>query len=139
MPSVVREWIAELPFKMQAVLLSALRGCDGKPKEDPSKKLTRALRGVMLYPAVSERPDNSFMGGDLDGNHIDVFLKNLDHYPVHWLLHFAHACEIVGYFHPDAVTRAGWYGLYAEVGDALHLRPETKDQLCVRLGRGDLG
>lgn len=27
------------------------------------------------------------------------FLASIDHYPNHWLLHFMHACEIVGYKH----------------------------------------
>lgn len=40
MPSVVKLWVSELSFKQQTVLLSALRGCDGRSKKDISKAIT---------------------------------------------------------------------------------------------------
>ncbi len=50
MPSVVKYWITELSWKQQTVILSALRGCDGKSKEDISKPVTRFFRHLIPRP-----------------------------------------------------------------------------------------
>lgn len=136
MKSVVQEWVSGLTLKQQTVLLSALRGCDGKPKEDVSKPLTRAFRGTILHSADPGNRTNptSFMGTDkyLVENRLH-FLNNLDPYPVHWLMHFAHACEIVGYKHPDKETRIEWQSLYEQICLALHVAPELEEELDRRL------
>lgn len=137
--TVVQDWVSHLPFRMQAVLLSALRGCDGKPKEDPSKKLTRKLRGVMLHPAFSDVALGTFLNDEVRKEHVAHFLRNLDPYPMHWLMHFAHATEIVGYYHPDDEIRRWWQGIYGGICEAMHLVPEPKEMLDHRLSRGDVG
>lgn len=140
MASVVRPWVGNLPFKMQAVLLSALRGCDGKERDDKAKKLTRTMRGVLLLPAVSNAEIGSFMNDPPTGEETDAFLKDLDHYPMHWLMHFTHAAEIIGYQHPDKEISFWWRGLYYAIAtEGLHLLPETQEMLWNRLGPGDLG
>ena len=57
----------------------------------------------------------------------------LDRYPSHWLIHFLHAAEIIGYKHPDTAIRSYWYQFYITGVNALHLNPETEDQLNARL------
>jgi hypothetical protein len=122
----------ELPFRMQSVLVSALRGCDTMRKEDPSKHITRALRAVLMHDAD---PTNSFMrSGDAPSNHVNDFLADLDVYPVHFVLHLAHAAEIVGYKHPNNLVREFWLKFYRGVIRAMHVNPETEEQLDVRLG-----
>ena len=64
---------------------------------------------------------------------IEQFCNNIDHYPVHWLLHFTHACEIVGYRHPDSATARKWHCYYTTIVSAFHMNPETKEQLTTRL------
>lgn len=133
--SVVQMWLGQyLTFKMQAVVLSALRGCDGKPKEDPSKPITRAFRGSILLPATQEGfRDGTFMSQIPEQRFIDKFLSDLDHYPVHWLTHFMHACEIVGYFHPQPSLRDFWLHLYMRICNALHVPHESLGDVCERL------
>lgn len=137
--SVVRPWLANhCSFKEQAVVLSALRGCDGIQKEDVSKKFTRKLRSIMFYPAMvnvmSEEVDK-YMKTVLEPSDLEKLVKNLDHYPMHWVMHFAHAAEIVGYRHPIAAIAEYWRTVYYRiVREGLHLNPETIEQLDQRLG-----
>jgi len=97
--NVIRDWLIEnCSWKQQTVVLVALRGCDGIPKENPSKKLSRMLRRVIL-----ENTDSltGFMEDDITNNEMNDFLDYIDALPVHYIMHFAHASAIVGYHHPD--------------------------------------
>ena len=127
--SVVQPWLAYCSLKQQTVVLVALRGCDGLPKEDPSKKLVRVLRATVLLNADSS---TEFMVGF---NHSEVTRMTgaIDHYPVHWLTHFMHAAEIIGYKHPVAEVKAYWSDAYRSLVTALHLNVETEEELDDRL------
>jgi len=131
--SVVQEWLALCTLKQQTVLLSALRGCDGKYKEDYSKPFTRKLRSVLLKNAGGIQLTGKFMADFVGVEELTKFISNLDHYPMHWLLHFTHAVEIAGYKHPDPAIRDFWYTLYLEICNVLHMNPETEKQLDERL------
>lgn len=139
--SVVQDWLAErLTFKQQAVVLSALRGCDGTAKEDKSKALTRSFRSAILNPAENTHPDNSFMWVDPDlVEKAEYFVRHTDHYPVHWVLHFAHACEIVAYKHPVQSTANFWANVYIGICIAFHMKPETLAECDHRLRDNALG
>lgn len=138
--SVVQSWIVRLPLRMQATLLSALRGCDGRSKHDASKPLTRSLRTLLLNPAdpghLSDPNNTFFAKAALTQDAVDLFLADIDAYPVHWLTHFMHAVEIISYHHPSETTRARWLSIYLAIVDRLHLQPETKEALAVRLRDG---
>jgi len=140
MSHVVREWVSELTWKQQCVLLCACRGVDGFPKNHVSKPLTRMFRQTIVKCADTRTLDNShsFMSGGLLDPHVaDAFMNfQLDSYPMHWLLHFAHAIEIMGYKHPDLDTRTYWMHLYVRIVRSLHLNPETEEQLDFRLQDG---
>lgn len=131
--SVVRPWVAYCTFKEQTVLLTALRGCDGLPREDPSKLLTRELRSVILMNA--DQDDPKFMANPPGTVELARarFIADLDHYPTHWLMHFTHACEVIGYQHPDEALRVYWFDLYKEIVHGLHLNVERPAQLAKRL------
>ena len=131
--SVVQDWLFNCTFKQQTVLLSALRGCDGKPKEDVSKKLTRKLRRSMLHSANPVQGPRDFMGGEPTDEDINNFLRNLDPYPMHWLLHFTHATQIVGLYHPDPQTASFWIDIYRAICFAMHLMPEPRQTMEYRL------
>lgn len=132
--SVVQEWLAEVcTLKQQTVLLSALRGCDGRPKEDPSKPVTRAFRATILYSAHKNPGDQTFMQSNPHGAVRAWLNDGVDSYPMHWLIHFMHAIEIVGYKHPNERVATFWLGVYCQLCDVLHLRPETKSTLDRRL------
>lgn len=146
---VVQEWLAfNCTLKQQSVVLSALRGCDGISKEDVSKQLTRNMRATFLYPCndrAMKVSHDHFMKGTVTDDTVKLFLSNLDPYPVHWLMHFMHAAEIIGYKHPDTETRKFWYDLYHAMVRKLHFNPETKEQCDRRLSddhleeSGDVG
>jgi hypothetical protein len=146
MTTVVQDWVSSLTWKQQTVLLASFRGCDSLPKNDPSKTFTKMMRATLLKDAD---PTSSFMPFDVktpddfvtnkplyaavDEFFIDCSKGGLDAYPVHWILHFLQAAEIVGYKHPD--QRIGWFwGMFYQKGvKALHLNPETEEQLDARL------
>ncbi len=128
--SVVLPWLAEhCSLKQQTVVLVALRGCDGLPKEDPSKPLVRALRATVLRNADDS---TSFMDL-LRDEFVADFLESVDHYPLHWYTHFMHAAAIVGFKHPDAGPALYWRNLYVGMANALHLQPESEVDLDRRL------
>lgn len=129
--SVMKRWLSSLTLKQQTVLLSALRGCDGKSKEDPSKTVTRNLRYVLLKNADN---GTSFMKTEECLNKkFEMFIKNIDSYPMHFLFHLSHAVEIIGYKHPEEGVRELWMGVYKGICNACHMNPETEKQLDNRL------
>lgn len=130
---VVREWVQELPWKQQTVLLSAIRGCDDVSKHDRSKAFVRPMRGIILKNAEPDKEDDTFMNHPGDGE-IKDFAHDLDDYPMHWVIHFLHAVEIIGYKHPEEEVKMWWNYLYEQmVKEGLHLNPETERELDMRL------
>lgn len=131
--SVFKEWIFTIPYRMQSVLMSALRGCDTARKDDNSKYISRALRGILLNNAD---PSNTFIVGDgiPEEKYVTAFLWDIDAYPLHFIMHLTHGAEIVGYKHPDPVLKKWWLDFYKKVVKGLHLNFETEEQLDVRLG-----
>ena len=134
MKNVVQDWVGGLTLKQQTVVLSAIRGCDGAPKDDLSKPFVRALRATVLENAVDG--ECSFMGSYIDSAQTKAFLKALDPYPMHWLLHFTHAVECVGYGHPNLAVAAWWENLYLSICNALHFMPESLETWERRLVDG---
>lgn len=141
MKSVLQDWVMELGLRHQGVLLTAVRGCDTAPKDDPSKMLVRCLRNEFLNchngdpsKAVSfiEQVDEETLK-----HRMRSFLKNHDHYPWHYMAHLLHASEIVAYHHTNTFTRTQWYFFYSELCRAFHLNPESPDQLNIRLNANE--
>ena len=133
MNSVVQEWLSNdnISWKQQTVVLSALRGCDGQTKEDISKKLTRQLRSAILYNAATK--DTSFMKDTMTLAEVRALAENSDKYPLHYYMHTLHACEIIGYKHPDDEIRQWFHEAYLIMVKALHLNPETEEECDFRL------
>jgi hypothetical protein len=133
MNSVVQDWVSSASFKQQTVLLSALRGCDGKNKEDISKFITRQLRGVMLKNADSRSGFMHKKNMLQFEKRFDLLLKDIDSYPVHFILHLIHAFEVVGYYHDDTNIRDTFKRLYKKACYTFHMKPETKEEIDLRL------
>ena len=49
------------------------------------------------------------------------------------MLHLCHAAEIVGYQHPDEQIKTTWGKFYYSMCKAMHLNPETREQMMERL------
>lgn len=133
--SVVQEWLAEqCTFKMQTVLLTSFRGCDGTHKHDLGKDYTRLMRATVLKNAD---PNTTFFPtGEAVQNAYEVqqcFFDDMDHYPVHWFMHLLHAAEICGYKCPDKGMRDFWLNFYCHGCHELHVNRETEDQMELRL------
>lgn len=134
---VMRHWTTELPLRYQGVIVSALRGCDGAPKNDPSKGLTRMIRRAVMNPADARETiyARGFFGFNADDLQVSLreFLKSTDQYPHHYLMHLMHASEVIGYCHPNTVMGAFFQLIYAELCFGMHLMPENKAQMQRRL------
>ncbi len=142
--SVMQPWTLKCSKRMQAVLIAAVRGCDGAPKEDPSKFVLWALRADVLRPADPSydlQNPRGFMGYVPELTYYrDVFLKSLDQYPFHFVMHLTHAAEIIGhYYDPDGTglpnkTRHFWFDFYQKIAvENCHMQPETLNDLERRL------
>lgn len=142
MESVVQEWVSKLSWKQQTVLLCAIRGHDGVARDDPSKFITRSIRGCVLKNATnrdSKTPQHTdFMRMDFQKLEVpfESVIQDIDKYNVHWLMHVTHAAEILGYKHPDPTISAFWKDFYLSLVDALHLYPEPEVACNARLRDG---
>lgn len=135
MRSVLQDWVMNLGLRHQGVLVSCIRGCDNVPKEDPSKALMRAMRGVILH-SFNRQPSSfiDFVDGDVLRERMIAVLSSHDHYPVHYIMHVLHASEIIAYKSPEG---ADWLWFYMKLCKCFHMNPETEKQLDTRLGETD--
>lgn len=133
MASVVQSWLSELNWKQQTVVLTALRGCDGIEKENPSKIISRLMRGDILMNADKSSSYMKRLTTWEVNEAIGNFFDDLDRYPIHFVTHLCHAAEIIGYKHPDNKLRLFWLGVYMEFCKAVHLTAETEEELDRRL------
>lgn len=138
--SVVYDWVGELPFQMQALLFTAMRGPDNCTKDNVAKSIVRFLRGAVLKPAANTSMmfnDNSFMWWDYENfcNLVDDFFigEGHDHYPHHFIMHLIHSAEVLGYCHPNSDTAYYWLLFYREGCKSMHMTPETKQEMFGRL------
>lgn len=135
--SVIHEWVSELTFQQQALLMTAMRGPDAQPKHCTAKAIVRYLRGVVLRPAGgwSGRNDNDFMWGDWDvfREYMKAFWNDHDQYPHHFIMHLIHCAEVVGYKHPEQHIRVYWHRFYLEACKSFHMNPETEEGMDKRL------
>ena len=143
---VLQPWVMRLPFMMQSVLISAVRGPDGIEKYHDSKYVVRWLRRCILTTSfeggVLEDPFCDG-GGSFTGpitprfNSLqelkDGFFRCADGLPSHFISHLRHAVEILGYHHPKDEIREFWFGLYSDMCKDMHLLPEPKEVLDKRL------
>ena len=132
---VIQEWAWKLSWKQQAVLMSALRGCDMADKEDPAKPFCRRLRGAVLRSGGADDACE-FMRADIGLEDIMKFTKQIDRYPIHFILHLVHAAEVVGFNHPAESEAKFWSAFYHNMVQAFHMYPETKEQNDFRLRDG---
>jgi hypothetical protein len=134
---IVQPWAASLGLRHQGVLMSAVRGPDGVPREDPIKVLVRMFRGVVLTPHCQDvKLASSYMMPHIRETFQDnstLVLKSLDHYNLHFFMHFTHAVQIVGYHYPESPVNRDYNNLYHRICKKLHINPETVTQLELRL------
>lgn len=141
--AVLHDWVCDLPFQMQALLMTAIRGPDENNKYNAAKAIVRYLRGVVIKPAANwanqEEPvglnNNDFMWGEykLFAGYADAFFNDHDEYPHHFIMHLVHCAEVLGYKHPIPGIRSAWNLFYRVACETFHMNPETEEQMDKRL------
>lgn len=145
---VLQDFVLDLSFMQQSVLIAAVRGPDGIRKNHPVKVLCRWLRRSFLLSAFEGKPildPYAKGGGSFTGpcrnedvksleHAMDLYLESVDEIPHHFQLHFMHAAEILGYKHSDPNVRNWWLNCYNKLVNDAHLFPETEEQMDKRLG-----
>ena len=144
--SVQPTWAAALTYQQQSVLFLATRGPDGVAKKHPCKAVYAAYRGTVLNAACYGRPlhwgekADGFMSLDVIADAVKweeavkAFFDSADALPHHYLTHFMHGAQIVGFKHPDMRFRERWSAFYLRLVESMHLMPETEEQMDQRLG-----
>lgn len=148
MKSVLQDWVMELPLRHQGVILAAIRGPDGVPKEDAAKPIVRTIRGCVMNAGETGRP---LRYGEVLGVHdvymrmdhltdwekvVADFLGSMDQYNIHFYQHLMHAAGVIGYTHPEVQVAVRMEYLYKAMVRKLHNKPETKEELTHRLRDG---
>jgi len=135
--SVLKDWVQELGLRFQGVLVSGIRGCDVSPRHDTSKILQRIYRYVILNTHCEDAAKSkSFIlkaGIGETRERMEQMLEDCDHYPLHYIMHFVHAAEILGYYHPDIERRDLWNSFYQQCCKKFHLKPESQAEQLERL------
>ena len=133
---VFHEWVLELPWKMQSVLMTATRGPDNF-RYPNVKVVNRWIRKQLFHDAD---PSNPFIDlyGDPDITD-DIFLDTIEHeleyVTVHYFGHLVHALEIIAFMHPYLTVRGPASVLYEELcSRILHLPGEVYEDFMRRLG-----
>lgn len=144
MSFVIQDWVGNLSFMQQSVLLTAIRGADTLPKRHVSKYLLRWYRRCILICAfekvIHKTPDEPCTGnftGSVPMGLEDLwrtYLQDIDSVPHHFHLHVLHASEILGYKHIDSPIRAWWSMFYRHAVQDMHVRPESEEEMDRRLG-----
>ncbi len=151
---VLRPWVRCQPLRYQGVLLTGIRGCDVSDKEDPAKDLNRMVRRACLNPA--DVRETTVAGGFFGFDPVKLvsstkaLLHSLDHYPLHYIAHLTHCCEVIGHLGgcnlgeasirgeetdrlPSLLMGAFFTSVYLDICHTLHMNPETPEQLHERL------
>lgn len=157
--SVLQDWVHELSFMQQTVLLTAIRGPDGVPKYGPVKMLMRwyrrcilisSLEGDVIDTPYKQGVGGSFMGPSYDRTDyvgtgkmlwqdcmddiVSQYLREVDALPHHFQMHLMHAFQIVGVHHPQHHTIGLWFRkTYLRLVNDMHLHPELDEEMNERL------
>lgn len=141
MPSILQDWVMELPMREQGALLTCVRGCDLEPKtwtatgfsESTGRRLTAYIRWCFMNPADIREVD--IPGAFFQSRPPDPFRPSeFGHLPLHWYTHAMHALEVIAYRHPSHdVIGTECFTLYHQMVHGLHLSVEQRNDMIRRL------
>lgn len=145
MPSILLPWIETLGLRHQGVLMSAIRGCDVAVRHDPSKIAQRILRGALLIPHAGRFANPRTYIWQIEDETeweaaMQPFANSFDHYPNHYVWHFIHAAEIIGYCGPDEhpVWPCRWLKFYEAMCHRMHVNVEMSWEMDDRLNMDEV-
>jgi hypothetical protein len=130
MPSVLQDWVIELPLMMQGRMMTGIRG----PDEAYCPEMKPVIRWIRSVVLVSGNPENDF--AQIDDKQlpaVEDFEHELEYLTVHYYRHFLHTLEIIGYKHPDFAVSDIAMEYYLRLVDWMHLAPESHEEINERL------
>lgn len=150
--TVLQDWTSTISHRQQGVLLLALRGPDGFPKESGVKNIIRSLRACVmnsgdtktalaLGEALLSKHD-TFMTMEYlsDSNvwttELEHFVRNIDVHNVHFLQHLLHATMVLSFNHPDVTISSRWCECANRIARKLHIKLESRAEFTHRLRDG---
>lgn len=120
---VLKAWVTAMPWKMQSILFSGLRGPDF-PNVPNVKKVSKWMRMVSQQNADPTKP---YMEVDDLPEPIDV-CEELEFLPCHYVHHLADALACVAYSIPDGQACRYAFSVYTCIAEELfHFIPEHPD------------
>lgn len=126
--SVLLTWVMRLPWKLQSILFSGLRG----PDQDFLVKIKQVSKWLRMVTQNNADPSKSYMNNIQlpEPSELD---KELEHCTCHFVHHFADALAIVAYYNPDG-TQARFAALmhYHVAEEIFHFWPETPEYFARR-------
>jgi hypothetical protein len=129
--AVTQDWVREMPWKMQSIMLNGLRAPDAATKG--VKKCVRWLRTQTCNDADPTKPDCYMSAPKISPELVEQAIDELEYLPCHYVHHFADAMRVVSIYHPDQETRDWAFMLHAQVAEEIfHFVPESKEQFIVR-------
>lgn len=147
--SVLQDWTMLLSLREQGVLVLSLRGPDGMTKEGATKAIIRSLRACVMNSGRLGKPmkegetfdGDPFMRMDLICDvqswafAMDAFFADIDSHNIHFFQHLIHAAAVCR-MHPNNRVAKHWADFYLRACKALHVGPETIDEIRYRLRDG---
>jgi len=121
-----------MPWKLQSILFSALRGPDQEFLEH-TKQVSKWLRAVSQNNADPSKPYMNNIKLPWTGDEIMRLWKELEHCPCHYVHHFLDALAIVGYYHPEKKTAFYAASLHYDTCEEIfHFVPEHPEVFKLR-------
>lgn len=131
MSTVMQEWFACMPWKMQSIFLNGLRAPDAATTD--VKGLVRWMRTKCCNNADPTKPDCYMSAPAIDEHMIKRAGKELEYLPCHYVHHLADAMRVVSLYHPDLDIRTtAWNVHYHIAKELFHFVPESETQFVYR-------
>lgn len=128
MSTVIQPWVELLPWKMQSILFSGLRGPDQELLPN-IKQVSKWMRSVCQFNADPSKP---YMN-DIKLPEHAALDKELEHCPCHFVHHFADGLAVIAYGHPEQKVVEYAAGLHYHIAEELfHFVPEPNFVFALR-------
>lgn len=121
--SVTQRWVRKLPWKMQSILFSGLRGPD-TGHHPAVKQVSKWMRAVSQENAD---PTKAYMN-NITLPEVGELEKELEFCAAHYVHHFADALRVIAHGHPERRVRQQAFAYHLYVAEELfHFLPEHPD------------
>lgn len=125
---VLQSWVMRLPWKMQSILFSSLRGPDQELLAN-IKQVSKWMRSVTQRNADPSKP---YMN-NIKLPEVWELYKELEHCPCHFVHHFLDGLAIIAYCHPeDSVSAYAADVHYSCAEEIFHFVPEEPHVFMMR-------